>query len=36
MNDTIYALSAPAGGAIAILRMSGFDSIRIYLSLIHI
>lgn len=30
MNDTIYALSAPAGGAIAILRMSGFDSIRIY------
>ena len=30
MNDTIYALSAPTGGAIAILRMSGFDSIRIY------
>ena len=30
MNDTIYALSAPAGGAIAILRLSGFDSIKIY------
>lgn len=30
MNDTIYALSAPAGGAIAIVRLSGFDSIKIY------